>query len=169
MQQYIGALKLILTYGPLQWTMQCGYGTILQKHGVGFSPTELFTGIRSNHASLNQLHAWGCPTYVLEPEFQAADKTIPKWTKRSRLGQFLGYSKEHSTTVGLIRNVRTGKISPQFHAVYDDLFHTVATTFQDPNESLSKTFSSTEWETVLQNGTERYYSDNVDIPPLHEE
>ena len=56
------------------------------KHKVGFSPTELFTGVRSNHANLNRLHVWGCPTYVLEPALQVAGGSIPKWTKRSRLG-----------------------------------------------------------------------------------
>ena len=114
------------------------------KQGVGFSPLELFTGVRTDHTQLNRLHVWGCPTYVLEPSLQVSGKTIPKWNKRSRLGQFLGFSKEHSTTVGLVRNLASGKISPQFHCVYDDLFHTVSTTYQDPRESLNKVFSSVE-------------------------
>jgi hypothetical protein len=106
---------------------------------------------------------------VLEPDFQTAGKIIPKWTKRSRLGQFLGYSKRHSTTVGLVRNVRTGKISPQFHAVYDDHFSTVNTTFQDPNESLNQAFSSEEWKHILQFVSEKYYPDDAEVPSLDEE
>ena len=31
----------------------------------------------------------------------------------------------HASTVGLIRNLRTHNISPQFHVVYDDAFDTV--------------------------------------------
>ena len=50
---------------------------------------------------------------------------IPKWEPRSRGAQFVGYSPLHSSTVGLVRNLRTGNISPQFHVVYDDFFETV--------------------------------------------
>jgi hypothetical protein len=63
---------------------------------------------------------------VLDPRLQDGKK-IPKWEPRSRQGQFLGYSKVHATTIGLIRNIRTGYISPQFHVVYDEEFTTVAT------------------------------------------
>ena len=37
----------------------------------------------------------------------------------------MGASLLHAITVGLIRNLRTNKVSPQFHVVYDDLFKTV--------------------------------------------
>ena len=139
------------------------------KQGVGFSPLELFSGVRSNHSELNRLHVWGCPSYVLEADLQTSGKSIPKWSKRSRLGQFLGFSKEHSTTVGLIRNVTTGRISPQYHVVFDDYFSTVSTTFQDPVDSLNQTFSSTEWMNILQNGDEKFFPDDAVIPPLDEE
>ena len=138
------------------------------KQGVGFSPLELFSGVRTDHSVLNRLHVWGCPTYVLEPQLQDGKK-IPKWNKRSRLGQFLGFSKQHSTAVGLIRNTRTNKILSQFHAVFDDMFSTVSTSFQDPEKSLNKTFSSDEWENIITNGVERYYTDDVEVPPLYEE
>ena len=136
------------------------------KQNVGFSPEELFTGVRSDHSALNRLHVWGCPTFVLEPKLQVSGKSIPKWNKRSRLGQFLGYFHNHSTTVGLVRNVRTGKISPQFHAVYDDLFTTVSTTFQDPEISLNQAFTSDEWKTVLENGVDKFFPDDANPPPL---
>ena len=41
---------------------------------------------------------------------------------------YVGNSPLHSSTVGLIRNLRTGNISPQFHVVYDDYFETVLST-----------------------------------------
>ena len=44
---------------------------------------------------------------------------------RARRGQFLGFSKHHSTQIGLIRNLRSGSITPQYHVAYDDLFTTV--------------------------------------------
>ena len=139
----------------------------LPKQGVGFSPMELFTGERSDHTSLNRLHVWGCPTYVLEPKLHISGGSIPKWSKRSRLGQFLGFSPHHSTTVAHIRNVRTGSVTPQFHVLYDDLFTTVSTTFNDPTESLNDLFTSTEWQNLVQAGSESYLPDDAAPPPLH--
>ena len=44
---------------------------------------------------------------------------IPKWDPRSRGAQFVGYSPLHASTVRLVRNLRTGNISPQFYVVYE--------------------------------------------------
>jgi hypothetical protein len=41
------------------------------------------------------------------------------------MGQFLGFSCEHSSTVALVRNLHTGHVSPQYHVVFDDKFGTV--------------------------------------------
>ena len=37
----------------------------------------------------------------------------------------MGFSKMHSTQVGLVLNLLTGSISPQFHVVFDEMFSTV--------------------------------------------
>ena len=37
----------------------------------------------------------------------------------------MGASKLHASTVGVIRNLRTENLSPQFHVVYDNFFETV--------------------------------------------
>ena len=66
----------------------------------------------------------GCPVFVLDPKLQDGKK-IPKWNRRSRLGQFLGFSDEHSSLVANVQNLSTGFVSPQFHVVFDDLFQTV--------------------------------------------
>ena len=140
----------------------------LPKQRVGLSPLELFTNVRSDHSSLNRLHIWGCLGYVLEPKLQTNDASIPKWNKRSRLGQFLGFSPHHSTKVAMMRNVATGNISPQFHVVFDDHFETVSTSFQDPTLALDRHFSSTQWQTLLRN-TEKYFPDDAHPPPLSAE
>ena len=41
------------------------------------------------------------------------------------MGQFVGFSTEHSTLVPLVRNLKTGYISPQYHVVFDETFDTV--------------------------------------------
>ena len=61
---------------------------------------------------------------MLDPRVQDGNK-IPKWDSRTRLGQYLGKSSKHASLVGLIRNLRTGFISSQYHIIYDNSFHTV--------------------------------------------
>jgi hypothetical protein len=47
----------------------------------------------------------------------------------------MGASKMHSSTVGLVRNLQTGSITPQFHLVFDDFFETVnSTEEEEPKE-----------------------------------
>jgi hypothetical protein len=41
------------------------------------------------------------------------------------MGQFVGFSDEHSSLVANVRHLTTNFISPQFHLVFDDLFKTV--------------------------------------------
>jgi hypothetical protein len=41
------------------------------------------------------------------------------------MGQFVGFSDEHSSLVANVRHLSTNFISPQFHVVFDDLFKTV--------------------------------------------
>jgi hypothetical protein len=94
------------------------------KEGVGLSPEELFSRSKGDGSSMLNSHVWGCPTYVLDPKLQDGKK-LPKWEPRSRRGQFVGVSSRHSSTVGLIRNLTTGYVSPQFHVVFDDWFETV--------------------------------------------
>jgi hypothetical protein len=40
----------------------------------------------------------------------------------------MGFSPVHSESIGLVRNLKTGYISPQYHIVYDDWFETVYST-----------------------------------------
>ena len=45
----------------------------------------------------------------------------------------MGFSKMHSTQVGLVLNLLTGSISPQYHVVFDEMFSTVmSNTATDP-------------------------------------
>ena len=122
------------------------------------SPQELFCGSKIGCRPLRRLKVFGCPAYVLDPRLQDGKK-IPKWEPRSRKGQFLGYSKEHASTVGLLRNIRTGHISPQFHVVYDETFSTVA--------SENTLDLSEQWIDLFLNSREYYlegHDDTLDGP-----
>ena len=90
----------------------------------GLSPNEIWSSTRASHDDFRRAHVFGCPVYVLEPKLQDGKK-IPKWSPRARLGMFLGFSTLHSSLVPLVLNVKTGKISPQYHVIFDDKFETV--------------------------------------------
>ena len=96
----------------------------LPRHRSGLSPLELFTGTKQPHyGAIQQARVWGCPAYVLDPTLQDGKK-LPKWQKRARCGMYLGASPNHADSVGRILSLTTGHVSPQYHVVYDELFHT---------------------------------------------
>jgi transposase InsO family protein len=67
----------------------------------GLTPLELLTKSKADHRDLLRSHVWGCPAIVLEPQLQN-DQKLPKWNRRARVGQFLGFSDEH---LSLVANV----------------------------------------------------------------
>jgi hypothetical protein len=142
----------------------------LPRSDTRLAPQELYTSsLFVIYDHLARLHTFGCPVYVLHPRLQDGYK-VPKWQPRARRGQFLGYSPEHSSSIGLILNTITGNISPQYHVVHDDYFTTV------PGVDSTKTFSAASWQAILQTGVECYLSDDIDrfgkplpLPSLHDE
>ena len=123
------------------------------------APIEIFSGVKlQNFEHLQRLHVWGCPVYVLDPKLQDGKK-LPKWNPRTRRGQYLGYSPEHSSLIGRILNVTTGFISPQYHVVYDDLFTSV------PNAESGGLFDTAQfnaesWARLIASGLERHIPDD---------
>jgi hypothetical protein len=91
---------------------------------TGVAPISTWTKTTQETNALRNSHTWGCPVYVLTPKLKDGQK-IPKWEPRSCRGQYVGNSPLHASTVGLVRNLQTGSITPQFHLVYDDYFETV--------------------------------------------
>ena len=92
--------------------------------GHGPTPEELWSSIKSPRSGLPRAHVFGCPVYVLDPALQDGGK-IPKWNSRARQGIFVGFSNSHSSTVPLVFNPSTQRISPQYHVIFDDAFTTV--------------------------------------------
>ena len=70
------------------------------------------------------LSMFGCPTYILDNKLQGK-LSIPKWFSHTRLGVYLGPSPNHSRSVGLVLNPRTGQVLLQFHVKHDEFFKTV--------------------------------------------
>lgn len=133
------------------------------------APLELFSRTKfPSYDHLHRLHVWGCPVFVLDPKLQDG-KSLPKWSPRSRRGQFLGVSPDHSSTIGRILNLVTGYISPQYHVVYDDQFTTV------PNAASggifqNQPFDAASWDTLVSSGLEYVYNpDSAEPPQLHDD
>ena len=100
--------------------------------------------------------------YVLDPRLQDGKK-IPKWEPKSRRGQYVGASTLHASSVGVIRNLRTENLSPQFHVVYDNYFETVHAKETETPES---------WDNLVTWSSERLDIDTDDpenIPELPDE
>jgi len=100
------------------WPFAVNHVVFLWNHiprkDTSLSPIELFSGTSfPSKSHLQYLHVWGCPVFVLDPKIQDSHK-LPKWHHCAWLGLFLGYSKNHSTSIGLIGNISTGFVSPKF-------------------------------------------------------
>ena len=145
----------------------------LPKRGSFMAPLELFSGtVFPTLDHLHRSHVWGCPVYVLDPKIQDGKK-LPKWSPRARRGQYLGVSPDHSSTVGLILNIATGYVSPQYHVVYDDLFSSV------PNAETGGVlqqdmFTGSFWDQLVACGLERiddgdFEDEQPQPPPLHQD
>ena len=100
----------------------------LQNHTTHISsclyPEEVWTWSKSYHSALQNDNPWGCPAYFLEPRLQYGNK-FPKWMPMYRVVQCLGAFPLHAITLGLVRNLNTGNIIPQFHLVFDDYLETL--------------------------------------------
>ena len=133
----------------------------------GLSAEEKFTRQKfPNYDHLRRAHVWGAPTYVLDPKLQDGNK-IPKFSPRSRQGKFLGYSRNHSSSVALVLNRQTGKISPQFHCLFDDFFQTV----RGVNDLNEIKLDEIDWDAFINTvGTDQFYDeDDEPLPPLQDE
>ena len=68
---------------------------------------------------------FGCPVFVLDNKLQSGKGIKHKWDRRSRIGVYLGRSPHHARNVALVLNIKTGRVSPQFHVAFDPSFQTV--------------------------------------------
>ena len=135
----------------------------------GLTPNEIISQtLEPTFNTLKRTHVWGFPAYILGSTIQDGQK-IPKWNPHAKRGQFLGFSKDHSTQIGLIRNLQTNSITPQYHVAFDDLFTTVTNC---DKSGISPQQQLQDWQDILCTGTEQFYDpEDIDnnrqpvIPP----
>jgi hypothetical protein len=137
-----GAIK------PEYWPQCMDYAVWLYNNtprmATGVSPREMWSRTRHSSASdlLGNCHVWGAPVFVLEPKLRKDGVKIPKWAPRSRQGVFMGFSKFHSSLIGLVLNKSTGTITAQYHCIYDDAFTTVPSASGDIDKAAWTTLIS---------------------------
>jgi hypothetical protein len=86
------------------------------KISSGMSPEGVWCSSKSTHSALRNAHPWGFPVYVLNPRLQDG-LNLRKWAPTSRRAQYLRASLLHTRTIGLVPNLQTGNMSPQFQLV----------------------------------------------------
>ena len=122
------------------------------------TPEERFSGVtlskETKQKKIRKFHPFGCPTYVLTDKLQGTSKP-PRWEPRTRTGIFLGHSSEHASSVSLILNPNTDRISAQYHCVFDDYFHTIqCDTDTKKNVIWDARFKKTATEMTLSEGAD---------------
>ena len=110
------------------WPMAVKYAIDVYNHvprvKSGLSPHDEFTRQRWPLSHLHDFHVWGCPAYVLDKRLGDGRK-IGRWEPRSGRHKYMGNSVRHASNVPLVLNPNTGRLTSQFHTVFDEWFHTV--------------------------------------------
>lgn len=148
---------------PLAFDYACYIYNRLPKKNGGRSPIEIFSGVVQDKSWTKRARVFGCPSYMMDPKLQDAHK-LPRLQPKSRQGQFLGKSSRHTSDIGLIRNLRTGLISTQFHVIYDDFYTTVPSTGTE--DSIPET-----WELLYKHYYKNAVNDDnrYEVPTLNDE
>ena len=98
----------------------------MQVYITGQTPESILHGVEIEDIPVKSYHTLFSPTYVLDARLQNyGGAGPPKWKPRSRIGVYLGHSPFHTGNVSLVWNPTTGRVSPQYHVVFDDNFTTV--------------------------------------------
>ena len=112
---------------PQLWPMAVDHAVFLHNHlpnpNTGLSPFSLFTKQQWQHSKYHELHVFGCPVYVLDKKISDGHK-LPRWKPRSSRHVYMGFSKHHASSVPLTLNPHSGRLTAQYHVVFDDWFHT---------------------------------------------
>src|SRR5210317_633775 len=140
---------------PELWPLAVLYASYIlnriPREDTGRSPLELFSGTTWPMSKFQDFQVWGCPIYVLDGAL-ANGRTLPRWKPRSDRSMYMGNSLKHGHGVPSILNLSTGKITSQYHVIFDNWFQTVLATNNPPinfdDDAWYKTFGATKWQCV---------------------
>ena len=87
---------------------------------LGWTPESILHGFEVQHIPVKSYHTLFCPTYMLDAHLHGAGVAgSPKWEQRLQVGVYLDHSPFHAVSVALVWNPATGRVSPQYHVVFD--------------------------------------------------
>ena len=93
---------------------------------MGQTPESILHNLQIKDIPVKSYHTLFCPAYVLDARLQSSGGAgPPKWEPCSRIGLYLGHSPFHVGNVALVWNPTTGRVSPQYHVMFDNDFTTV--------------------------------------------
>ena len=122
----------------------------------GETPESKMYGVPAGEIPVKNYHTLFCPVYALDARLQSAGGAgPPKWEPRSRIGVYLGHSPFHAGSVALVFNPTTGRVSPQYHVVFDDDFTTVP--FMEAGEV------PPNWSDLCKHSAESATDESVDM------
>ena len=110
-------------------------------------------------SKLQDLNVWGCPAYVLDSSL-ANGRQIPRWQPRSSRCQYVGSSAPHGHGVPMVLSLDTGKITAQYHVIFDNWFQTI-----DSNEQATVDFDHPDWYRTFGLHPWQYIPDDHDDAP----
>ena len=141
----------------------------IPREDSGRSPIELFSRKTWASSKFHDFHVWGCPVYVLDTTLSDGHK-LPRWKPRSTRSIYVGNSMKHGHAIPLVLCTLTGKITAQYHVVFDDWFQTVEATNENKvnfeHDDWYHTFGLTESQYVEDDHHDTEPADSA--PPVIE-
>ena len=122
----------------------------------GRTPSSILHGVYLEDIPVKYFHTIFCPIYALAAWLQS-DGGVgpPKWEPRLHIVVYLGHLPFHSGSVALVWNPNTGRVSPQYHVVFDDDFSTVP--------YMEAGIIPTNWEDLVKYSSERATTKDVTL------
>ena len=146
------------------WLMAVNHAVYLHNHVpnelTGLAPINIFTCTHWTQSKFHDLHAGGCPVYVLNSTIADGMK-LAHWKPCSHHSINMGYSPKNAITVPLVLNPVMGAIITAFHVIFDDWFATVTST-----TDVLLDFNSAKWNKMFGDSTCQYPFDEDDLESM---
>jgi hypothetical protein len=141
---------------PFAFKAAAKHHNCLLLNSNGYTPNALLHGVPLDTIPIKTFHTLFCPVYVLNAQARSAGCPSPlKQEPRSWIGVYLGHSAFHVSGVVLVFNPRTGRVSPQYHIIFDDTFLTVP--YMDAGTV------PPHWEDLLQHSSKKATDKDFDL------
>ena len=122
----------------------------------GRTPELILHNVKIEDIPVKSYHTLFCPTYVLDARLQSSGGAgPPKREPRSRIGVYLGHSPFHAGNAALVWNPTPGRVSPQYHVVFDDDFTTVP--------YMEAGTLPPNWENLIQHSCETATAEDIEL------